>query len=190
MSSTKSSSQKLHPHKFMMWVTVAAICMMFAGLTSAYLVKKSKDSIIHASLPAIFYWSTIVILFSSLTMQIAVKSILAKNMYRYRNFLGITALLGVLFAAMQSFGFYLMDKNGTPLIGFKSNPGASFILIIVGIHALHVMGGVIGLLIMYLKNYFSKTRNYSAVPAEVMATYWHFVDILWIYLLVFLIFMR
>lgn len=174
----------------MMWVTVAAICMMFAGLTSAYLVKKSKDSIIHASLPAIFYWSTIVILFSSLTMQIAVKSILAKNMYRYRNFLGITALLGVLFAAMQSFGFYLMDKNGTPLIGFKSNPGASFILIIVGIHALHVMGGVIGLLIMYLKNYFSKTRNYSAVPAEVMATYWHFVDILWIYLLVFLIFMR
>lgn len=190
MSSIKSSSEKLHPHKFMMWVTVAAICMMFAGLTSAYLVKKSKDSIINAPLPAIFYWSTIVIVASSLTMQIAVRSIMAKEMYRYRNFLGITALLGVVFAVMQTFGFYLMDKNGTPLVGFKSNPGASFILIIVGIHALHVLGGVVALVFMYLKNYFSKTRNYSAVPAEVMATYWHFVDILWIYLLLFLVFIR
>lgn len=190
MRMQRTSNSKLHPHKFMMWVTVAAICMMFAGLTSAYIVKKTKDSIINAELPSIFYWSTFVILLSSLTMQIAVKNILAKEMYRYRSFLGLTALLGVVFAAMQTIGFYLMEKNGTPLTGIKSNAGASFILIIVGIHAVHVLGGVVALVVMYLKNYFSKTRNYSAVPAEVMATYWHFVDILWIYLLVFLVFIR
>jgi cytochrome c oxidase subunit 3 len=183
-------SGKLHPHKFIMWVAIGSICMMFAGLTSAYIVKKSQDNVVDVVLPHIFWWSTAIILLSSLTMQIAVKSIKAKEMRRYRTFLGITALLGVLFALMQWYGFKILGYNGVLLVGKNSNPGASFLLVIIGLHALHVLGGVIGLVIMYLKIYFSKVRNYSSVPAEVVATYWHFVDILWMYLLLFLIFMR
>lgn len=190
MTTNAPAPQKLHPHKFIMWVTIAAICMMFAGLTSAYLVKKNQDNFQEFNLPAIFWWSTGIILFSSLTIQLAVTSIKAREMYRYRNFLGITALLGVAFAIMQYLGFKNLESHGIALTGIKSNPAASFILVIVGIHALHVLGGVVGLVVMYLKNFFSRSRSYTSIPVEVMATYWHFVDILWIYLLIFLVFIR
>lgn len=181
---------KLHPHKFIMWVAIGSICMMFAGLTSAYIVKKSQDNVLVVALPQVFWWSTAVILFSSLTIQIAVKSIKAKEMQRYRSFLGITALLGVVFALLQVYGFKNLESHGIKLTGRNSNPGASFLLVIIGLHALHVLGGVIALAVMYLRVYFSKVRNYSAVPVEVMSTYWHFVDVLWLYLLCFLIFIR
>jgi cytochrome c oxidase subunit 3 len=191
MTTTSSKqTQKLHPHKFLMWIAIGSLCMMFAGLTSAYIVKKSQDNVIEVLLPSIFWISTVVILFSSLTMQIAVKSIKAKEMQRYRLMLGFTALLGVVFALLQVYGFKYLQNHGVKLVGRNSNPGASFLLVIIGLHALHVLGGVIGLIIMYLKVYFSKIRNYSSVPVEVMATYWHFVDVLWIYLLFFLMYLR
>jgi len=191
MTTTSSKqNQKLHPHKFLMWIAIGSLCMMFAGLTSAYIVKKSQDNVIEVSLPLIFWISTVVILFSSLTMQIAVKSIKAKEMQRYRLMLRFTALLGVVFALLQVYGFKYLQNHGVKLVGRNSNPGASFLLVIIGLHALHVLGGVIGLVIMYLKVYFSKIRNYSSVPVEVMATYWHFVDVLWIYLLFFLMYLR
>lgn len=192
MNTTISNVQKsrLHPHKFTMWVAIASICMMFAGLTSAYIVKKSQDNVIKVLLPNVFWWSTIAILVSSVTIHIAVKSIKAKEMQRYRLMLGITALLGVLFALMQYKGFAQMGLSGVKFIGRASNPGASFLMVIIGLHALHVLGGVIALVTMYLRVYLAKNKSYNAVPVEVVATYWHFVDILWIYLLVFLIFMR
>jgi len=187
---SSKQTQKLHPHKFLMWIAIGSLCMMFAGLTSAYIVKKSQDNVIEVSLPSVFWISTVVILFSSLTMQIAVKSIKAKEMQRYRLMLGFTALLGVLFALLQVYGFKYLQNHGVKLVGRNSNPGASFLLVIIGLHSLHVLGGVVGLIIMYLKLYFSKIRNYSSVPVEVMATYWHFVDVLWIYLLFFLMYLR
>jgi cytochrome c oxidase subunit 3 len=187
---SSKQAQKLHPHKFLMWIAIGSLCMMFAGLTSAYIVKKSQDNVIDVALPSVFWISTIVILFSSLTIQLAVKSIKAKEMQRYRILLGITALLGVVFALLQVYGFKYLQNHGVKLVGRNSNPGASFLLVIIGLHSLHVLGGVIGLIIMYLKLYFSKIRNYSSVPVEVMATYWHFVDVLWIYLLFFLMYLR
>lgn len=188
--SVTTETGKLHPHKFIMWIAIGSICMMFAGLTSAYIVKKSQDNVVNVSLPNIFWWSTVVILLSSLTVQIAVKSIKAKEMQRYRTYLGITAFLGVLFAALQVYGFKNLEAHGIKLVGRNSNPGASFLLVIIGLHALHVLGGVVALVTIYLKVFFSKVRNYSPLPAEVVATYWHFVDILWLYLVIFLMFMR
>lgn len=187
---SSQESSKLHPHKFLMWTAIGSICMMFAGLTSAYIVKKSQDNVIDVSLPTIFLISTVVILLSSLTMHLAVKSIKAREMQRYRTLLIITAILGIVFASLQVYGFKNLDEHGIKLIGRNSNPGASFLLVIIGLHAVHILGGVIALIIMNLKIYFSKIKNYSIVPVEVMATYWHFVDILWIYLLIFLMFFR
>ena len=189
-NSSITNPQKLHPHKFIMWIAIASICMMFAGLTSAYIVKKSQDNVEKVILPNLFWWSTLVIILSSLTIQIAVKNIKAKEMQRYRLMLGITAFLGILFAVMQWYGFKILRTNGILFTGKNSNPGASFLLIIIGLHALHVLGGVIALIVFNIKIYFSKIRNYSAVPVEVVATYWHFVGILWVYLLLFLMFMR
>lgn len=192
MDTSINSVQKsrIHPHKFTMWVAIASLCMMFAGLTSAYIVKKSQDNVIKVLLPNVFWWSTVVIVISSLTIHIAVKSIKAREMQRYRLMLGITALLGVVFALMQYKGFAQMGLSGVKFIGRASNPGASFLMVIIGLHALHVLGGVIALLTMYMRVYLSKNKNYNSVPVEVVATYWHFVDILWVYLLIFLIFMR
>ncbi|MBS4043925.1 MAG: cytochrome c oxidase subunit 3 [Chitinophagaceae bacterium] len=181
--------KKLHPHKFLMWVAIGSICMMFAGLTSAYVVKKSQDNVISVNLPTIFLWSTVVILISSLTLQMAVKAIKAEQASTYKKLLLLTAALGVLFAVMQYKGFVYLDQSGVEFIGRNSNPGASFLLIIIGLHSIHVLGGVIALIVMSLKNNLSKISS-SIVSTEVMAAYWHFVDVLWIYLLIFLIFMR
>jgi cytochrome c oxidase subunit 3 len=76
-----------------------------------------------------------------------------------------------------------MMKHNLPLNGPVS---ASFIYVIVGVHILHVLGGVVALMVMFVRAYRTRIRTYSSVPVEVAATYWHFVDLLWIYLLVFL----
>jgi cytochrome c oxidase subunit 3 len=88
---------------------------------------------------------------------------------------------------LQVIGFKELWHVGITLTG---NVSYSFLYIIVGLHAAHVIGGVIALIVMSLKAYSVKTRNYSIVPVELMSTYWHFVDILWIYLLVFLMMIR
>lgn len=187
---TSSTTNKLHPHKFLMWVAIGSICMMFAGLTSAYVVKKSQDNVISVNLPSIFIWSTLVILLSSLSLHMALKSIKAQQIREYKKYILLTACLGILFTMMQYFGFKTLDQSGVQFIGRNSNPGASFLLIIIGLHSIHVIGGVIALIIMSIKNTFIKSVKANVVGAEVMAAYWHFVDVLWIYLLIFLIFMR
>lgn len=188
--SNSGSKEKLHPQKFLMWVAIGSICMMFAGLTSAYVVKKSQDNVISVLLPNIFIWSTIVILASSYTIQLAIKSLKNGKTNQYNNFLALTVLLGIVFTVMQYFGFISLVDSGVKFIGRNSNPGASFLLVIIGLHALHIIGGVIALLIFHIKSSLNKTVSKSVTGIEVLATYWHFVDILWVYLLIFLIFMR
>ncbi len=103
-------------------------------------------------------------------------------MNQYRMLMGITTFLGVAFVLLQWMGFNaLWDKAVT----FKGAGAGQFLYVIFGLHAIHVIGGVIALIVMFIKTYFGKVKLYSSIPVEVMATYWHFVDILWIYLLVF-----
>src|ERR1051325_3826851 len=179
---TEQQRQKIHPHKFVMWVAIASIVMMFAGLTSAYIVKSNQANWQNVTMPKIFWASTAVILLSSLTMQMALRSFKQREMQQYRLLLGLTFLLGVGFVILQGFGFMqLWDQQVT----FKGSGAGQFLYVIFGLHAVHVIGGVIALMIMFFKAMFGKLKLYSAVPVEVAATYWHFVDILWIYLLVF-----
>ena len=177
-------------YKLILLFAMVSMFMMFAGLTSAYIVKRNQSNFLEFSLPLVFWYSTLVILASSLSIQLAVKSFKAREMSRYRILITITAILGVGFAALQTMGFMNLESHGIHLTGPKSNASASFILIIVGLHALHVLGGVVSLLVMFLKAYFSSTKNYSSIPIEVVSIYWHFVDILWLYLLVFFIWIR
>jgi cytochrome c oxidase subunit 3 len=187
---TNNTVKRIHPHKFTMWVAMASICMMFAGFTSAYIVKKNQSNFLEFSLPTIFWYSTFVILLSSLTVQLAVQSFKARERNRYKLFITITAILGVVFAVLQVIGFKDLQSHGIYLTGPKSNAAASFILIIVGMHALHVLGGVVALLVMFVRAFAIKTKNYSSTPIEIVSTYWHFVDVLWIYLLIFFIWIR
>jgi cytochrome c oxidase subunit III len=187
MATTSSPERKrLHPHKFTMWVALASIVMMFAGLTSAYIVKKANAQWLEFTLPNVFWYSTFVILLSSLTVHLSVKSFRAREMSRYRILIGITAALGILFVVLQYIGLMQIEAGGVPLFGFDSNPSASFIGIIGGLHGLHVIGGVIALVVMFLRAYIGTKKVYSSTGIEITATYWHFVDGLWVYLFIFL----
>jgi cytochrome c oxidase subunit III len=180
--STTAQRKKMHPHKFILWVAIASIIMMFAGLTSAYIVKSNQINWKQVALPKAFWFSTAVILLSSLTMQLALRSFKQKELAQYRSLIGITVILGVVFVALQWMGFnQLWQQN----ITFKGAGAGQFLYVIFGLHAVHVIGGIIALLIIALRGYFSKTKYYGSNPVEVAALYWHFVDFLWLYLLIF-----
>jgi len=174
--------KKIHPHKFTLWVALGSIVMMFAGLTSAYIVKKDQPGWTTFAIPRAFWYSTSVLLLSSLTMQMALKSFKEREMLRYRNLLTMTAVLGILFMLLQWTGFQEIWRTG---ITFHGSGGGQFLYVIAGLHVVHVLGGVTALFVMVAKAYVSKVRSYNSVPVEVMSTYWHFVDLLWIYLFIF-----
>lgn len=176
---------KVHPHKFTLWVALASIIMMFAGLTSAYIVKRNQPGWESFDLPLVFSYSTFVILLSSLTIQWAVRSFKERAMGRYRTLLTVTAALGMLFVILQIIGFFAFHNSDMRMVGLGSKPSFSFILAIGALHAIHVIGGVVALLFVFFRAYSAKNRSYSNVPVEVVSTYWHFVDALWIYLFVF-----
>jgi len=177
--------KRIHPHKFTLWVAMGSIVMMFAAFTSAYIVKKNQSSWLEFDLPRIFWYSTFTILVSSVTVHLAIKSFKAREMGRYRTLITITAILGVLFILMQWYGFRDLEARNIALTGPKSNSAASFLFVITGVHMLHVLGGVIALLVLFIRAYTVRVKNYSALPIELVGTYWHFVDILWIYLFIF-----
>lgn len=183
MVTMSAQRNKIHPHKYSLWIAMGSITMMFIGFTSAYVVKRAQANWQSFDLPSIFWVSTAVILASSLTIHLALRQFRLRNMGRYKQLITLTALLGVLFTVCQIFGFADMVEHNHLLNGPVS---ASFIYVIVGVHILHVLGGVVALMVMFIRAYRTRIRSYSSVPVEVAATYWHFVDILWIYLLVFL----
>jgi cytochrome c oxidase subunit 3 len=174
--------KKIHPHKFTMWIAIGSIIMMFAGLTSAYIVKRQQPGWTSFEIPSIFWYSTTAILISSLTMQMALKAFKERNRRGYRNLITFTALLGITFIVLQVFGFEQIWKSG---VTFSGAGAGQFLYVIAGIHVLHVLGGVIVLTVMLLKALRTTTRSYNSIPVEVASTYWHFVDALWIYLFIF-----
>lgn len=184
-SVTEQQRKRLHPYKFSLWVGMASILMMFAGFTSAYLVKRNDTNWLQFNLPLTFWYSTVVILLSSLTIFLAEKAFKARDMARYRMLITVTAALGVLFIIFQFIGFTYLQDHGVRLIGSGSNPAGSFLGVITGVHILHVAAGVIVLIIMFIKAYKSSSKNYSSIPIEVASTYWHFVDAIWVYLFIF-----
>jgi len=177
--------QRIHPQKFTLWVAMGSIVMMFAGLTSAYIVKKNQSSWLEFKLPVVFWYSTFVILLSSVTIYLAQQSFKAREMGRYRSLITLTAVLGLVFISLQIMGFQDLESRNIALTGSKSNSAASFLLVITGLHILHVLGGVIAILIIFIRAFTSRVKNYSSLSIDMISSYWHFVDVLWIYLFIF-----
>lgn len=174
--------KKIHPHKFTLWVAIGSMLMMFAGLTSAFIVKSNQVGWQTITLPKVFWISTAVIVASSITMQVALRSFRQRVMNQYRLMIGMTLLLGIAFIVLQWLGFQLLWEQR---ITFKGSGAGQFLYVIFGLHGLHLIGGIIALTVMFIKAFAGKVKLYSSVPVDVLATYWHFVDLLWIYLLVF-----
>lgn len=181
---SNQQKKRIHPHKFTLWVAIGSIVMMFAGLTSAFIVKSNQAGWQTVKVPEVFWASTAAIVLSSITLQMALRSFKQREMSRYRVLIGITLLLGITFVVLQWLGFQDLWQQK---ITFRGSGAGQFLYVIFGLHALHVLGGIVALMIMFVKAFVGRIKLYSSVPVEVMTTYWHFVDLLWIYLLVFFI---
>src|SRR6516225_2749044 len=138
--------KKIHPHKFTMWIAIGSIIMMFAGLTSAYIVKRDQPGWTRFEMPRIFWYSTTIILLSSLTMQMALRSFRERRMKHYKQLITITTVLGIVFVILQWLGFSELWNGG---ITFEGSGAGQFLYVIAGLHALHVIAGVIALIIMF-----------------------------------------
>lgn len=177
----KDQRKKIHPQKFAMWIAIGSIIMMFGGLTSGYIVRKSQGNWVQFDLPVEFYISTIAILLSSLTMVLSIRSFKQRQMPLHKAMITITLLLGIAFSVLQYLGFkdlYFHTK-------WNNNVSFQYLIVIVLVHALHIIGGVVALLITFLRTFSRKMKIYSSTGLEIVSTYWHFVDILWIYLFIF-----
>ena len=176
---------RIHPLKFALWVGLASITMMFGAMTSAYVVRQAAGNWLEFSLPNIFFISTFVLLLSSLTLHISYRSFLAGNQSRYRGLLIATFILGLAFVMLQYQGWMELFSIG---IDLKGNPSGSFLYVITGVHAVHVMGGLAALVVALI-NCFTlrfKVTERRKINFELTLHYWHFVDLLWVYLLFFL----
>jgi cytochrome c oxidase subunit 3 len=175
-------NKKIHPHKFILWVGIGSIIMLFAGLTSAYIVKREQPGWTSYTTPIAFYYSTAVILISSVTIFLAGKSFRERRMVRYKKMVTATIVLGLLFILLQWMGFRHLWETGTT---FHGSGAGQFLYIIAGLHVLHVLGGIIALFTLWVRARNTRIRSYNLVPVDVVSTYWHFVDLLWIYLFIF-----
>jgi cytochrome c oxidase subunit III len=183
----KQEKKTIHPLKFIMWAGCASIVMMFAGLSSAYIVKRNQANWLSFDIPPIFYYSTAIIVLSSFTIMLSRKAFINREMRQYKSWLFVTTILGIAFVLLQYAGFTQLWASGITL---TRNVSFSFLYIIVGLHAVHVLGGVVALIVMYLKSHSKRRKNYNQIYIDLMNTYWHFVDLLWIYLLLFLLLIR
>ncbi len=182
-SVTNDQHKKLHPHKFVLWVAIASIIMMFAALTSAFIVKSNYTGWRTIVVPGIFWVSTVIIMSSSLTMYLASKAFRNREMKKYRMYMAATLGLGLLFLLCQATGFIQLWQEN---VRFRGSSGeGQFFYAIAGLHALHVIGGVIAIAVMLIRSVTGKVKSYGTVPVEVMSIYWHFIDILWVYLMIF-----
>ena len=176
---------KIHPKKLALWVGIVSLVMMFTALTSAYIVRRAAGNWLEFDIPTIFYWNTLVIVVSSLTLHAAYGAFKREAAAAYKAWLGATFVLGVAFVLLQLAGWVELDAAGVPL---KINPSGDFVYALSGLHAAHVIGGVAILVVCLVMAFTRPLRNTPArkLRLELAMTYWHFVDVLWIYLIVFL----
>jgi len=186
--SQPNTHTRVNPLKFALWMGFASIMMMFAALTSAYVVRRAGGNWLEFDIPNMFYISTGVLLVSSVLMHFAYSNYKKRNIKVYRGALIGAFILGCLFLVCQALGFYDIYELGVDL---KGNPSGGFFYVIPFIHALHIMGGLAALVVSIINSFtLKKFTEKRKINFELTIQYWHFVDILWIYLLVFLLMNR
>lgn len=174
----------MHPKKFALWLFMVTVVMLFAAFTSAYIVRMSEGNWLQFELPQAFWITSGIIILSSITMHWAYVSAKKDNLDAVKLAMGITTLLGITFLVGQFIAWgELVDRN----VYFVGNPAGSFVYVFSGLHGVHLIGGVIFLLIVLIQTFRYKVHAKSLDQIEMCATYWHFLDGLWLYLFIFLL---
>jgi cytochrome c oxidase subunit 3 len=174
----------MHPLKFALWLFIVTVVMIFAALTSAYIVRQSEGNWLIFELPSIFTINTIILVASSVTMHLAYLAAKRDNFNSLKIFMILTAFLSIAFFVGQYEAWgALVDRD----VYFVGNPSGSFLYVISGLHAFHLVSGLIFILIMLFSAFKDKVHSKNMVKMEMCTTYWHFLDGLWVYLFIFLL---
>lgn len=177
--------------KMMLWFGMISLTMSFLGITSGYIVSKERaDWLTDFQIPEAFYISLFVILLSSITFYFAKKYVIAQQKKQGMIFLIITFLLGITFIILQFKGFSEIISSGYFFTGSESTITTSFIYLVVLLHLTHMLAALISVLVVIYNHYKQRYTIGNTVGIEIAATFWHFVDVLWIYLFLFFYFVR
>jgi Heme/copper-type cytochrome/quinol oxidase, subunit 3 len=195
--SKRNGHDHFHPdpranrYRIGMWVALASIAMLFTALSSAYIVRAGSSTDWTAIfMPRVLLLSTALILISSVTMEVSRRSLKASSFSGYTRWLLVTMLLGLAFLASQLVAWKQLARQGVYL---ASNPHSSFFYLLTATHALHLAGGLLALIFLWVRSRF--TTEVSVTPrrqaaADAVSIYWHFMDALWIYLFLLLFLWR
>ncbi|WP_215223178.1 cytochrome c oxidase subunit 3 [Echinicola shivajiensis] len=174
----------MHPKKFALWLFIVSVVMIFAALTSAFIVRQGEGNWLDYSLPEVLWFTSAVILLSSASMHWAYVSAKNDQIGNLKIALTITTVLGLTFLVGQWFSWEALVERDVYFVG---NPAGSFMYVLTGLHAAHLISGVIFLIIVLISSYRYKIHSQRMNTMEMCATYWHFLGGLWIYLFVFLL---
>ncbi len=175
--------------KMMLWFGIVSLLMTFAGWTSAYIVSSTREDWLSGfQLPSEFYISTTIIIISSLTYILAKKAVKTDKTLMATLLLSVTLLLGIIFIVFQFLGFSSILEQGFYFTGETSNVTTSYIFLIAFMHILHVVVGIITLIVVLINQIRGKYSSENSLGIELGATFWHFLDLLWIYLMLFFYF--
>jgi cytochrome c oxidase subunit 3 len=176
--------------KPMLWISIISMVMFFAGLTSAYVISMKRDDWVSFDLPQAFYVSTFLIVASSITLLLSQRFLKQNKRQLSLIMVVATLFLGISFVWQQYVGFNQLKSIGLFFTGPESTVSTSFIIGITFIHVLHLLVGVLVLLVVIYNHFKYKYKSDDMLGFELGAIFWHFVDILWIYLFFFFYFIR
>lgn len=178
-------TRSVNPKVFTMWLFIVSILMLFAAFTSAYLVRKAEGNWVEFQLPDLFYYSTGILMLSSLSMHLALNYAKKDQFNALKTSISITFVLGMVFLIMQFYGWkQLVEMN----VYFVGNPSGSFVYVLSGIHGLHLVSGLVVLLFALIAAFQFKINAKALTQIKICTTYWHFLDLLWVYLFLFLLY--
>ena len=191
MTAQEHKSRSARSYKLLLLFAMISMTMMFAGLTSAFVVSKSRaDWLKDFQIPSAFFLSTVAIIGCSITFHLAKKAIQKDFQKRTTALLLTTLALGIVFVILQFVGFGQIVANGYYFTGPESSITTTFLYIVTVVHLLHLAGGLIALLIIIYNQFKNKYSSTQALGIELGAMYWHFLDLLWVYLFLFLFFFK
>ena len=179
--------ERMPSSKMITLIVIGTIIMLFAGMTSAYIVREAEGNWIKFDLPKMFWVSSGLILLSSMTMNWAVRAINKDNSKAATQALLLTTLLALGFVITQYLAWSSLYSQG---IIFAGNPSESFLYVLTGLHVAHLLAGIIALLVTLSRSSSKKYSSSNMVGLQNCAIFWHFLDGLWIYLFIFLMFVR
>jgi cytochrome c oxidase subunit 3 len=177
----------MNPKKFALWLFIVSVVMIFAALTSAYIVRQAEGNWQIFDLPPLFWITSALILISSFTMHGAYLAAKRDNLEMVKVGMIVTTLLGIGFLVGQVLAWGELVANNVYLVG---NPSGSFVYVLSGLHGLHIVGGVVFLVITLIATFRYKVHSKNLSLIEMCTTFWHFLDALWLYLFVFLLLNR